>query len=94
MYLIGNNSQWRRLGVKLYQINTGNVQLYHYYSTLSTTSTTTTAAKGRPQNLIEKIVQKYAVDLPKNTKVYAGDFVSIRPEHVMTHDNTAAVMQK
>lgn len=47
-----------------------------------------------PQTLIEKIVQKYAVDLPKNKYVRAGDFVMIRPEHCMTHDNTAAVMNK
>ncbi|CAG8556892.1 3433_t:CDS:2 [Paraglomus brasilianum] len=49
----------------------------------------------RPQNLIEKIVQKYALDLPNPSyKVKSGDFVTIQPEHVMTHDNTAAVMTK
>ncbi|KAJ3170866.1 mitochondrial Homoaconitase [Geranomyces variabilis] len=47
-----------------------------------------------PQNTIEKIVQKYAVNLPKGHRVAQGDFVSIQPEHVMTHDNTAAVMSK
>lgn len=44
------------------------------------------------QNLIEKIIQKYAVNPP--SKVQSGDFVSIQPQHVMTHDNTAAVIQK
>ncbi|KAJ3092675.1 mitochondrial Homoaconitase [Quaeritorhiza haematococci] len=47
-----------------------------------------------PQNLVEKIVQKYAVDLPQKHRVQQGDFVTIQPEHVMTHDNTAAVMNK
>lgn len=47
-----------------------------------------------PQTLIEKIVQKYAVDLPQGKHVKAGDYVMIRPEHCMTHDNTAAVMKK
>lgn len=46
------------------------------------------------QNLIEKIVQRFAVDLPTGNKVQSGDFVTVRPRHVMTHDNTAAVMMK
>ena len=47
-----------------------------------------------PQTLIEKIVQKYAVDLEPDHVVQSGDFISIRPAHVMTHDNTGAVMGK
>jgi len=46
------------------------------------------------QNLIEKIAQRYAVDLPPGHTVRAGDFLYIRPAHVMTHDNTGAVMAK
>jgi homoaconitate hydratase len=46
------------------------------------------------QNLIEKIVQKYALDLPKGYKVKSGDYVTIRPHHVLTHDNTGAVIPK
>jgi len=46
------------------------------------------------QNLVEKIVQKYALNLSPGSKVKSGDFVTIQPEHVMTHDNTAAVMTK
>ncbi|CEP11467.1 hypothetical protein [Parasitella parasitica] len=46
------------------------------------------------QNLIEKIVQKYAVDLPEGYKVKSGDYVTIRPHHVLTHDNTGAVIPK
>ena len=46
------------------------------------------------QNLVEKIVQAYAVGLEAGQQVRSGDFVTVRPRHVMTHDNTAAVMQK
>ncbi|RIA89325.1 hypothetical protein C1645_825019 [Glomus cerebriforme] len=52
------------------------------------------AAETSNQNLIEKIVQKYALNLSPGSKVKSGDFVTIQPEHVMTHDNTAAVMTK
>lgn len=47
-----------------------------------------------PQTLIEKISQRYAVGLEPNYEVRAGDFISIRPAHVMTHDNTGAVIPK
>ncbi|SYZ72838.1 Aconitase A [Candidatus Zixiibacteriota bacterium] len=45
------------------------------------------------QNLVEKIAQKFAVGLD-NHIVRAGDYLSIRPAHVMTHDNTGAVIPK
>jgi len=47
-----------------------------------------------PQTVIEKVVQKYAVGLPPGKVVKAGDYVMIRPEHVMTHDNTGPVISK
>lgn len=47
-----------------------------------------------PQTIIEKVVQKYAVDVPNGKVVKAGDYVMIRPEHVMTHDNTGPVISK
>ena len=47
-----------------------------------------------PQTVIEKVVQRYAVDLPAGKTVKAGDYVMIRPEHVMTHDNTGPVISK
>ncbi|MGD8780319.1 MAG: homoaconitase [Ignavibacteria bacterium] len=47
-----------------------------------------------PQTYIEKIVQKFAVELEQNQKIRSGDFVSIRPAYVMTHDNTGAVIPK
>lgn len=53
-----------------------------------------TAAATDTQNLIEKIVQKYALDLPEGYKVKSGDYVTIRPHHVLTHDNTGAVIPK
>jgi homoaconitate hydratase len=46
------------------------------------------------QSRIEKIAERYAVGLPQGFRVHAGDFVSIRPAHVMTHDNTGAVIPK
>lgn len=46
------------------------------------------------QNLIEKITQEYCLDLPDGHKVKSGEFVTISPAHVMTHDNTAAVIPK
>ncbi|HJL77881.1 MAG TPA: homoaconitase [Candidatus Marinimicrobia bacterium] len=47
-----------------------------------------------PQTLIEKIVQKHAVGLEPGHIIQSGDFISIQPAHVMTHDNTGAVMGK
>ncbi len=46
------------------------------------------------QTLIEKIVNRYAVGLGAGQLTHAGDYVSIRPHHVMTHDNTGAVIPK
>ena len=46
------------------------------------------------QNLVEKIAQRYAVGLEKGHVVRAGDYISIRPAHLMTHDNTGAVIPK
>ncbi|MFH0735997.1 MAG: homoaconitase [bacterium] len=46
------------------------------------------------QNLIEKIAQKYAVGLDDGQLVVSGDFISIRPAYIMTHDNTGAVIPK
>ncbi len=46
------------------------------------------------QTLIEKIAQKFAVGLENNHEVHAGDYLSIKPAYVMTHDNTGAVIPK
>jgi len=44
--------------------------------------------------LIEKVAARHADGLAPGAKVRSGDFVSIRPRHVMTHDNTGAVIPK
>lgn len=46
------------------------------------------------QTLIEKIAQRFAVGLQPDHVVHSGDYLSIRPIHVMTHDNTGAVIPK
>ena len=46
------------------------------------------------QNLVEKIARKFAVGLADGTVVHSGDYLSIRPAYVMTHDNTGAVIPK
>lgn len=46
------------------------------------------------QNLTEKIVQNYAVNLPKGKLVHSGDYVSIKPAHCMSHDNSWPVALK
>ncbi|KAF8274773.1 hypothetical protein EI94DRAFT_1560966 [Lactarius quietus] len=55
---------------------------------------TFTDQRQAPQTVIEKIVQKHTVGLPVGKVVKAGDYVMIRPEHVMTHDNTGPVISK
>ncbi len=47
-----------------------------------------------PQNIIEKIAQRFAVGLDNEAVINSGDFISIKPAHVMTHDNTGAVIPK
>src|SRR3979411_3065025 len=44
--------------------------------------------------LVEKIAARHADGLAAGSVVRAGDFISIRPRHVMTHDNTGAVIPK
>src|SRR5215467_9375385 len=46
-----------------------------------------------PQTIVEKIAQAHLAEGP-DRPLRAGDFVSIRPHRVMTHDNTSAVMSK
>ena len=44
--------------------------------------------------LVEKIAARHADGLARGAVVRSGDFISIRPRHVMTHDNTGAVIPK
>ncbi|KAE8230213.1 hypothetical protein CF326_g4790 [Tilletia indica] len=62
--------------------------------TLATHASPRKTDPSQPQTLIEKIVQKYAVDLRPSHVVRAGDYVSIKPATVMTHDNTGPVISK
>lgn len=45
-----------------------------------------------PLTLVEKLAARFAVGA--SGPVRSGDFVTIRPKHVMTHDNTGAVIPK
>jgi homoaconitate hydratase len=45
------------------------------------------------QTIVEKIAQSHMTEGPSRP-LRTGDFLSIRPFHVMTHDNTSAVMKK
>ncbi|HVP42392.1 MAG TPA: aconitase family protein, partial [Terriglobales bacterium] len=45
------------------------------------------------QTVVEKLAQSHLAEGPKRP-LRAGDFVSIRPRHVMTHDNTSPVIKK
>jgi len=45
------------------------------------------------QTITEKIAQSHMAEGPKRP-LRTGDFLSIRPHHCMTHDNTSAVMSK
>ncbi len=46
------------------------------------------------QTVTEKIIQAHAVELPEGSTVTSGDMVTVQPFHVLTHDNTAAVLIK
>ena len=46
------------------------------------------------QTFIEKIAQRFAVGVGEGQAVHSGDFLFVSPVHVMTHDNTAAVIPK
>lgn len=45
------------------------------------------------QTIVEKITLAYMTEGP-NRPLRAGDFVSIKPRHILTHDNTSAVIKK
>ncbi|MCJ7630497.1 MAG: aconitase family protein, partial [Longimicrobiales bacterium] len=45
------------------------------------------------QTVVEKIAQAHLTEGP-NRPLRTGDVISLRPRHILTHDNTAAVMEK
>ncbi|KAI5958596.1 LYS4 [Candida theae] len=65
-----------------------------FHRLLSTTSPLRSTSSTTAQNLTEKIVQKYAVGLPPNKLVRSGDYVTIKPAHCMSHDNSWPVATK
>ena len=46
------------------------------------------------QTFTEKILQKHAVNINNTEKVKSGDSLWLYPEHILTHDNTSAVIPK
>ncbi|KAI9221712.1 homoaconitase [Blastocladiella britannica] len=44
--------------------------------------------------LIEKIASRHAVDGAPAAWARQGDYIALRPRHILTHDNSAAVMAK
>jgi len=46
------------------------------------------------QTIVEKIALSHMTEGPRGRPLRTGDILSIRPRHVMTHDNTSAVMKK
>ncbi len=46
------------------------------------------------QTIVEKVAQAHMAEGPRDRPLRAGDFLTIHPRHVLTHDNTAPVMKK
>jgi homoaconitate hydratase len=46
------------------------------------------------QTIVEKVARSHMAEGPTDRPLRAGDFVTIRPRHVLTHDNSAPVMTK
>ncbi|MCP3982323.1 MAG: homoaconitase [bacterium] len=46
------------------------------------------------QTVVEKIAQSHMARGPRDRQLRAGDFLYVRPRHVMTHDNTAPAIEK
>jgi homoaconitate hydratase len=46
------------------------------------------------QTVVEKIAQAHMTSGPRGRLLRAGDFLAVRPRHVLTHDNTSPVIKK
>ncbi|KAK6531853.1 mitochondrial Homoaconitase [Orbilia ellipsospora] len=78
-------------------ISTAASYRHVYFSTgrrLQFASHSKLGSTAQPQTLTEKIVQRYATDLPPGKKVKAGDYITLKPERIMTHDNSWPVAMK
>jgi len=73
------------LPLRVYRVGVCVQRHARQFATLKNTSN-----EDSGQNLTEKIVQRYAVDLPAGKFVKSGDYVSIKPQHCMSHDNCIA----
>jgi len=47
-----------------------------------------------PLTRVEKLATRHAVGLDDGQPARAGEIITIQPKHIMTHDNTSAVMSK
>jgi len=45
------------------------------------------------QTVVEKVAQAHAATAARGREFVAGDFLSIQPRHILTHDNTAPAMR-
>ncbi|KAJ4047431.1 mitochondrial Homoaconitase [Fusarium oxysporum] len=75
---------------------------YAFHSQLESSSTPNPSAfqyqrapvVENPQTLIEKIAQKHAEGLAPGKKIKAGSYIALRPQHIMSHDNTWPIAKK
>ncbi|EGU82997.1 homoaconitase, mitochondrial [Fusarium oxysporum f. sp. conglutinans race 2 54008] len=75
---------------------------YAFHSQLESSSTPNPSAfqyqrapvVENPQTLIEKIAQKHAEGLASGKKIKAGSYIALRPQHIMSHDNTWPIAKK
>jgi homoaconitate hydratase len=82
-------------------ISTGPRSQYAFHSQLESIPNAEALSSSQPpptsahaQTLTEKIVQRYSTDLAPGKKVKAGDYVTLKPNICMTHDNSFPVAMK
>ncbi|ROT37229.1 homoaconitase [Sodiomyces alkalinus F11] len=73
---------------------TSRYKAFHAQQSTIPSFTTPSSEKQSPQTLTEKIIQRYAVGLPEGKVVRSGDYISISPWRIMSHDNSAAIINK
>ncbi|KAI8181640.1 Homoaconitase [Colletotrichum sp. SAR 10_65] len=65
-----------------------------FHSQLESHAAAGPSAIQNPQTMTEKIVQNYSVGLAPGKKVRTGDYVTLQPHKIMTHDNSWPVALK
>ncbi|MGI9012993.1 MAG: homoaconitase [Phycisphaerales bacterium] len=53
-----------------------------------------TSPAAAPLTCVEKLATRFAIGLSPSDVARSGDIVTVRPTHIMTHDNTSAVIGK